>query len=195
MVEYVFFESNIPKFGRTDLRKGVSEANFDVEADFDVKQSLAPKSAENQEKPKILAKTFPKKKFGIEKSKVANRPKRIFPKFRADVRGVNERSKFEYVQIRSNTFEYVLPIVEGIRHRLARQLEQHLLEVHKKNAFEIKKSVLAYLTIKIQTSNVRAPLELGSDRHETSGKRVSDDLQLSIFRRRKICFEKISGFS
>ena len=33
--------------GRTDLRKGVSEAKFDVDADFDVKKSLAPpKSAE-----------------------------------------------------------------------------------------------------------------------------------------------------
>ena len=29
---------------------------------------------------------------------------------------------------------------------------------------------------------------LRSDRHETSGKRVSDDLQLSIFRRRKFFF-------
>ena len=54
-------------------------------------------------------------------------------------------------------------------------------------------------TIKIRTSNVHSPLQLGSDRRETSGKRVSDDLQLSIFRRRKnffeIFFEKISGFS
>ena len=39
--------------GRTDLRKGVSEAKFDGQADFDVKKSLAPpKSAENHEKPK-----------------------------------------------------------------------------------------------------------------------------------------------
>ena len=36
-----------------------------------------------------------------------------------------------------------------------------------------------------QTSNVRLPLELRSDRRETSATRVSDDLQLSIFRRRK----------
>ena len=35
-----------------------------------------------------------------------------------------------------------------------------------------------------QTSNVRLPLELRSDRRETSATRVSDDLQLSIFRRR-----------
>ena len=46
-------EPTEPIFGRTDLRKGVSEAKFDVEADFDVKKSLAPpKSAENHEKPK-----------------------------------------------------------------------------------------------------------------------------------------------
>ena len=38
-----------------------------------------------------------------------------------------------------------------------------------------------------QTSNVRLPLELRSDRRETSATRVSDDLQLSIFcvRRRR----------
>ena len=40
-------------FGRTGLRKGVSEAKFDAEADFDVKKSLAPpKSAENLKKTK-----------------------------------------------------------------------------------------------------------------------------------------------
>ena len=34
--------------GRTDLRTGVSEAKFDVEADFDVEKFLAPqKSSEN----------------------------------------------------------------------------------------------------------------------------------------------------
>ena len=34
-----------------------------------------------------------------------------------------------------------------------------------------------------RTSNDRAPLELGSDRRENLAKRVSDDLQLFIFRR------------
>ena len=49
----VFEDAKTPIFGRTDLRKGVSEAKFDVEADFDVRQSLAPaKSAENHDKPK-----------------------------------------------------------------------------------------------------------------------------------------------
>ena len=32
-----------------------------------------------------------------------------------------------------------------------------------------------------ETSNVRLPLELGSDRRETSATRVSEDLQISIF--------------
>ena len=45
-------EPTEPIFGRTDLRKGVSEAKFDVEADFDVEKSkIGPKSAENHEKP------------------------------------------------------------------------------------------------------------------------------------------------
>jgi len=39
--------------GRTDLRIGVSEAKFDLEDDFEVKNSLAPPtSAENHENPK-----------------------------------------------------------------------------------------------------------------------------------------------
>ena len=39
-------------FGRTDLRKGVSEAKFDVEADFDVEKSkTGSKSTEKHEKP------------------------------------------------------------------------------------------------------------------------------------------------
>ena len=46
-------DDETPIFGRTDLRKGVSEAKFDAEADFDVKKCLAPpKSAENHKKPK-----------------------------------------------------------------------------------------------------------------------------------------------
>ena len=93
-------EPTEPIFGRTDLRKGVSEAKFDVEADFDVKKSLAPpKAAKNHEKTKKNRKQiFKKKIFGVKKSKVANRPKRVFPKFRGDpseVRGANGRSKFD----------------------------------------------------------------------------------------------------
>ena len=45
-----------------------------------------------------------------------------------------------------------------------------------------------------RTSNVGLPLELGSDRRETSATRVSDDLQISIFRRRKFVFGKNSDF-
>ena len=45
-----------------------------------------------------------------------------------------------------------------------------------------------------RTSNVRLPLELRSDRRETSATRVSDDLQISIFRRRKFFFEFFFGF-
>ena len=116
MVEYEFLWSNTSEFGRnssifgrTDLRKGVSEAKFDVEAAGDVKSSkFCRKSAENHEKPEIFRKKFRKKFFDVEKSKVANRPKRVFPKFRADrsqVRGANGRSKFEFLW--SNTFEYV----------------------------------------------------------------------------------------
>ena len=49
-------------FGRTDLRKGVSKAKSDAEADFDVKKCLAPpKSAENLEKLKKKSEKFQKK--------------------------------------------------------------------------------------------------------------------------------------
>ena len=86
-------DDETPIFGRTDLRKGVSEAKFDAEADFDVKKCLAPpKSAENCEKPKNKSKNVSEKKIAVKKSKVANRPKRVFPKFRGDrseVRGAN----------------------------------------------------------------------------------------------------------
>ena len=50
-----------------------------------------------------------------------------------------------------------------------------------------------------ETMNGRLPLEHGSDRRETLAKRVSDDLQLFIFRRRKtffgICFSGSMFFS
>ena len=74
----VFEDDETPIFGRTDLRKGVAEAKFDAEADFDVKKCQAPpKSAENRENPKKTnSKNFSENKFGVKKSKVANRPKR-----------------------------------------------------------------------------------------------------------------------
>ena len=89
----MFEDDETPIFDRTDLRKGVSEAKFDVEADFDVKKSLAPpKSTENHEKTKknsenVSGFIF----FGVKKSKVANRPKRVFPKFRDDPSEVPNR--------------------------------------------------------------------------------------------------------
>ena len=79
----------------TDLEIWPSEAKYLEEADFDVKISLAPpKSAENDEKP-IRNRIFSEKQiftefvfsiffFGVKKSKIANRPKRVLPKFRAD---------------------------------------------------------------------------------------------------------------
>ena len=75
-----------PIFGRTDLRKAISEAKFDPEADFDVKKiknrpKIDRKSRKTEKKSR---KFFRKKFFGVKKSKVANRPKRVFPKFRGD---------------------------------------------------------------------------------------------------------------
>ena len=78
-----------------DLRIHLSEAKYFKEADFDAKTSLAPpKSTENYEKPirnrnLFRKKNFPifffeKKIFGVKKSKIANRPKRVLPKLRAD---------------------------------------------------------------------------------------------------------------
>ena len=91
----VFEDDETPIFGRTDLRKGVSEAKFDAEADFDVKKCLAPpKSVENREKPKKKSKIFSGKNFGVKKLKVANRPKRVFPKFRGDRSEVRGRTEF-----------------------------------------------------------------------------------------------------
>ena len=77
------------------LRTRPSEAKNLQESDFDVKNNLAPpKSAENDEKP-IRSRNFFRKKifrifffrkifFGVKKSKIPNRPKRVLLKFRAD---------------------------------------------------------------------------------------------------------------
>ena len=55
----MFEDDEIPIFGRTDLRKGVSEAKFDAEADFDVNKCLAPaKLVENREKAKNKSEKF-----------------------------------------------------------------------------------------------------------------------------------------
>ena len=64
MTFLVFEDDETLMFGRTDLRKGVSEAKFDREDDFNVKNSLAPpKSAENHDKPKKIAKQLSEKKI------------------------------------------------------------------------------------------------------------------------------------
>ena len=87
-------------FGRTDLRISLSGAKFDEEADFDVRSAVGPpKPHQIDENLTFRSENFAekKKKIGVEKSKVANRPKRMLPKFGADrshVRGVNGRSKF-----------------------------------------------------------------------------------------------------
>ena len=73
----------------TDLKIWPSEAKYLEESDFHVKTGLAPpKSAENDEKPirsrnffRIFFSNF---FFGVKKSKIPNRPKRVLPKFRAD---------------------------------------------------------------------------------------------------------------
>ena len=65
--------------GRTDLRKGVSEAKFDLEADGDVKKSPAPpKSTENHEKPK---KNRKKDFLLVNNFSIRNRLKRVLAKF------------------------------------------------------------------------------------------------------------------
>ena len=67
-----------------------------------------PKRAKRQKNSKIFKKDF-QKILGVEKSKVANRLKRVFPKFRADPshpRGVNGRLKF-------SRFKFVRPNVRG----------------------------------------------------------------------------------
>ena len=70
-------------FGRTDLRKGVSEAKFDVEAAGDVKNSkISRKSAENREKTKNLANLFSKQKFlSPILFSIRNRLKRVLATF------------------------------------------------------------------------------------------------------------------
>ena len=76
----VFEDDETPIFGRTDLRKGVSEAKFDAEADFDVKKCLAPpKSAENHEKLKKKPNFFPKKKFWRQKIESCKSSETRFP--------------------------------------------------------------------------------------------------------------------
>ena len=90
MLAEIFVNTSI--LGRTDLRKGVSEAKFDAEADFDVKKCLAPpKSAENREKPKKKSRKNFRKKISASKNRklqiVRNAFSRSFAAIRAKFEG------------------------------------------------------------------------------------------------------------
>ena len=77
------FDERRPKtsiFGRTDLRKGVIEAKFDVEVAGDVNNSLAPpKSAENHEKPEFCWKKNWEKFFRRRKIESCKSSETRFP--------------------------------------------------------------------------------------------------------------------
>ena len=76
----VFAHDETPIFGRTDLRKGVSEAKFDVEADFDVEKSkIGPKSAENHENPGKFCETFSETNFWRQKIESCKSSETRFP--------------------------------------------------------------------------------------------------------------------
>ena len=73
-------------FGRTDLRISLSGAKFDEESDFDVRSAVGPpKPHQIDEKLMFRSENFADFFFfGVEKSKVANLPKRALLKFHAD---------------------------------------------------------------------------------------------------------------
>ena len=72
-------------FGRTDLRISLSGAKFDPEADFDVRFAVARQNPRQiGKKRKFSSKISAEKNFGVEKSNVRNRLKRVLAKFRAD---------------------------------------------------------------------------------------------------------------
>ena len=76
----VFEDDETPIFGRTDLRKGVSEAKFDAEADFDVKKSLAPpRSPENHEKRKKICEKIIETNFRRRKIESCKSSETRFP--------------------------------------------------------------------------------------------------------------------
>ena len=76
----LFEDDETPIFGRTDLRKGVSEAKFDAEVDFDVEKYLAPpKSLENHEKPKQKYEKFFEKNIWRQKIESCKSSETRFP--------------------------------------------------------------------------------------------------------------------
>ena len=93
-----------PIFGRTDLRKGASEAKFDVEADFEVHLPhlpLAPPNpGENREKRNFQSKFLDEQFFLHQKMKRQESSETRFPKV-AQLYGPCSRGKrpFEVRQI------------------------------------------------------------------------------------------------
>ena len=76
----MFEDDETPIFGRTDLRKGVSEAKFDVEADFDVEKSkIGAKSTKNHEKQKKNRKKNSEKNFRRQKIESCKSSETRFP--------------------------------------------------------------------------------------------------------------------
>ena len=98
----MFEDDETPIFGRTDLRKGVSEAKLLREADFDVKKCLAPpKSAENREKTKNKSKKNSEKNFSASKNRKLQIVRNAFSRSFAAI-----RAKFEgRTEVRSSTRE------------------------------------------------------------------------------------------
>ena len=132
MVEYVFLWSNTSEFGRnssifgrTDLRKGVSEAKFDVEAAGDVKNSkISPKSAENHEKPEIVSKKISKKFVRRRKIESCKSSETRFPEVscRSEPSSRGER-----------TFEVRIFMVEYVRNAFSRSFVTDRSQVREAN--------------------------------------------------------------
>ena len=84
-----------------------------VEFEFDLGFCVAPqKPGKNREKLVFeTKKNVERKNFGVEKSNVGNRLKRVFLNFQAEqneVRGVNDRSKFpKKIEIREAFFPFI----------------------------------------------------------------------------------------
>ena len=99
-------------FGRTEVIIGASKAKFCRESFGEVRFCVAPqKPGKNMGKLVFETKMSNKKLFGVEKSNVGNRLKRVFPNFqaeRSEVRGVNDRSKFsKKIEIREAFFPFI----------------------------------------------------------------------------------------
>ena len=73
-------------FGRTDLRISLSGANFDPEADVDVRFAVARQNPRQlRKKRNFLPKLFAKKAFmAVGKSNVRNHLKHVLAKFCSD---------------------------------------------------------------------------------------------------------------